>query len=66
VARNDLEPIRGPGPLPAIIGGVVAAVVLFWLVGVVVGTVIFFVRIAVIVGLIGGALWLWSKLSRDD
>ena len=55
----------GPGPLPAIVGGVVGAVVLFWLVGIVVGTVVFVVRIAVIVGLVVAAFWAWGKLSRD-
>ncbi len=60
MAKDD-----GPGPLPAVIGGVVAVVVLSWLVGVVIGTVVFFVRIAVLVALVGGGLWLWSKLSRD-
>ena len=53
------------GPVPAIVGGVVAAFVLFWLVGLVIGTVVFVVRIAAIGAVIGGLLWLWSKLSRD-
>jgi hypothetical protein len=57
---------RGPGPLPAVIGGVIAAVVLFWLVGIVVGTVVFVVRLAVIVGLVLGGLWVWGKLTPDD
>ena len=55
----------GPGPLPAVVGGVVAAVVLIWLVGIVAGTIVFFVRIAVFVALIAAGLWAWGKLSRD-
>ena len=54
---------RGPGPLPAIVGGVLAALVLFWLVGIVIGTVVFVVRIAVLVALVAGGLWVWGKLT---
>ncbi len=60
MAKDD-----GPGPLPAVLGGVVAVVVLLWLVNVVIGTVLFFVKIAVLVALVGGGLWLGSKLSPD-
>jgi hypothetical protein len=60
VATNE-----GPGPLPAVIGGVLAVIVLSWLVGIVIGTVVFVVRLVVLGALIGGGLWLWSKLSRD-
>ena len=56
---------RGPGPLPAIVGGVIAALVLFWLVGIVVGTVVFVVRILVLVALVAGGLWLWGKFTGD-
>jgi hypothetical protein len=56
----------GPGPLPAIVGGVVAALVLLWLVGLVIGTVVFIVRIAVLVGLIAGGLWIWNAVTGDD
>ena len=56
----------GPGPLPAIVGGVVAALVLFWLVGLVIGTVVFIVRIAVLVGLVAGGLWIWNAVTGDD
>jgi hypothetical protein len=56
---------RGPGPLPAVVGGVLAAIVLFWLVGIVVGTVVFFVRIAVLVALVVGGFWVWGKLTGD-
>lgn len=56
----------GPGPLPAIVGGIVLAVVLMWLVGIVVSTIAFFVRVAVFVALVAGAFWLWAKLSGDD
>lgn len=55
----------GPGPLPAIIGGVIAALVVIWLVGVIVATVTFLVRVTVFVALVVGGLWLWGKLSRD-
>jgi hypothetical protein len=54
----------GPGPLPAVIGGVVGALVLLWIVGIVIGTIVFFVRIVVFVALAAGALWVWGKLSR--
>jgi hypothetical protein len=57
---------QGPGPLPAVVGGVIAALVLFWLAGIVVGTVVFVVRLAVLVGLVLGGLWLWGKLTGDD
>jgi hypothetical protein len=56
----------GPGPLPALIGGVIAAFVLIWAVGFVISTITFVLRIAVIVGILGGALWLWSKFSSDE
>jgi hypothetical protein len=56
----------GPGPLPAIVGGVVAALVLFWLAGLVIGTVVFVVRIAVLVGLVAGGLWIWNAITGDD
>ena len=55
----------GPGPLPAIVGGVVAALVLFWLVDIVLGTIVFVVRLAVLVALVVGGLWLWGKLSDN-
>jgi hypothetical protein len=56
----------GPGPLPAIVGGVIAAFVLLWLVGVVISTITFFVKILVFIALVAGALWLWGKFSGDD
>jgi hypothetical protein len=55
----------GPGPLPAVVGGVVAAFVLVWLVGIVVGAIVFAVRLVVLAAVVVGALWLWGKLSRD-
>jgi hypothetical protein len=55
----------GPGPLPAVLAGVVAAVVLWWLAGIVIGTVVFAVKLVVFVGLVLGGLWLWGKLSND-
>jgi hypothetical protein len=55
----------GPGPLPAIVGGVIAAFVLLWLVGVVIGTVVFFVRVLVFLALAAGVLWIWGKLKRS-
>jgi hypothetical protein len=55
----------GPGPLPAVVGGVIAAFVLLWLVGVVIGTVVFFVRVLVFVALAAGVLWLWGKIKRS-
>jgi hypothetical protein len=56
----------GPGPLPAIVGGVVAALVLWWLAGLVIGTVVFLVRIAVLVALVAGGLWVWNAVTGDD
>jgi hypothetical protein len=55
----------GPGPLPALIGGVIGAFVLLWVVGVVVGTIVFFVRVVVFLALAIGVLWVWGKLSRS-
>lgn len=55
----------GPGPLPAIIGGVIGAFVLLWLVGIVVGTIVFFVRVVVFVALAVAVLWIWGKLKRS-
>ena len=56
----------GPGPLPAIVGGVVVALVLIWAVGIVVGTITFVLRLAVVVALVVGGLWLWGKLTPDE
>jgi hypothetical protein len=56
---------EGPGPLPAIVGGVVAALVLMWFVGIVIGTFVFFVRVLVFVVLVWGAFRIWAALSRD-
>lgn len=55
---------RGPGPLPAILGGVVAALVIVWLVGIVIGTFVFVVRLVVLVAMAVGGLWAWDKLTR--
>lgn len=55
----------GPGPLPAVVGGVLAALVLFWLVGIVIGTVVFVVRVAVLIALVAAGFWVWDKLSSD-
>ena len=55
----------GPGPLPAIVGGVLGAVVLVWLVGIVVGAIVFAVRILVLATIVVGGLWGWGKLTRD-
>ena len=55
----------GPGPLPAIIGGVIGAFVLLWVVGLVIGTIVFFVRVVVFVALAVGVLWIWGKLKRS-
>lgn len=60
MARGD-----GPGPLPAIVGGVIAVVVLVWLVGIVISTVVLVVRIAVIIGLVWLGFWVWSRFSHD-
>ena len=63
--RMALPDKSGPGPLPAIVGGVIAAFVLLWIVGIVVGTIVFFVRVLVFIALAVGVLWVWGKLSRD-
>lgn len=55
----------GPGPLPAIVGGVLAVLVLGWVVGLVIGTVVFVVRLAVLVALVWAGLRLWAVFSRD-
>ena len=54
----------GPGPLPAVVGGVVLAFLLIWLVGIVVSAFVFAVRLVVIVAVLIGALWLWGKIKR--
>jgi hypothetical protein len=53
------------GPVPAIVGGVVAALVLFWVVGLVISVVAGVIKIVVLGAVVGGALWLWSRFSRD-
>lgn len=63
--RMALPDKSGPGPLPALVGGVIAAFVLLWLVGIVIGTIVFFVRVVVVIALAAGVLWAWGKLSRD-
>jgi hypothetical protein len=55
----------GPGPLPAIIGGVVVALVLIWLVGIIASTFVLLVRLAFLVALVVAGFWVWSKVSRD-
>jgi hypothetical protein len=55
----------GPGPLPAIIGGVVVALVLIWLVGIVASTLVLLVRLAVLVAVVVAGFWVWSKVSGD-
>ena len=47
------------------IGGVLAVVVLSWVVGVVIGTVVMVVRIAVLVALVWAAFRLWAIFSRE-
>jgi hypothetical protein len=55
----------GAGPLPAIIGGVVVALVLIWLVGIIASTFVLLVRLAFLVALVVAGFWVWSKVSRD-
>jgi len=62
IERSDGD---GPEPLAAIVGGVVAALVLTWLVGIVIGTLTFVVRIAVLVALVVAGFWVWGKISGD-
>ena len=62
----DDERSRSGSPVLAIGGGIIVALVLWWIVGIVVGTVVFLVRLIVIGALIGGALWVWGKLSPDE
>jgi hypothetical protein len=62
----DEERSGSGSPVLAIGGGIIVALVLWWIVGIVVGTVVFLVRLVVIGALIGGALWVWGKLSPDD
>ena len=62
-----LEPSDGggPGPLPAIIGGVVVALVLIWIVGIIASTFLLLARLAVLVALVVAGFWVWGKVSRD-
>jgi len=55
----------GPGPLPAIIGGVVVALVLIWIVGIIASTFVLLVRLAVLVAVVVAGFWVWGKVSRD-
>lgn len=55
----------GPGLVATVAGGVIGAIVLFWLAGVVIGTIVFAVRIVVVIAVLAGALWLWGKVSRS-
>jgi hypothetical protein len=55
----------GPGPVAAIVLGVVAALALVWVVDLVVGTFLFVVRLIALVAVVVGVLWLWGRLSRD-
>jgi hypothetical protein len=57
---------RPGSPVLAIGGGLVLALVLWWVVGIVIGTIVFMVRLIVIGAVIAGALWLWGKFSRDE
>jgi hypothetical protein len=60
--RSDSD---GPGPLPAIIGGVVVALVLIWLVGIIISTVTLLARLAVLVAVVVAGFWVWGKVSGD-
>jgi hypothetical protein len=60
------ERSRSGSPILAVGGGIIAALVLWWIVGIVVGTVVFVIRLVVIGGLIVGALWLWGKFTKGD
>jgi hypothetical protein len=55
----------GPGPLPAIIGGVVVALVLIWLVGIIASTLALLARLAVLVAVVVAGFWVWGKVSGD-
>jgi hypothetical protein len=65
VANTPVRQSSGPGPLPAIIGGVVGVVVLFWLASIVIGTIVFAVKVATIIAVIAGAFWLYNKFTDD-
>jgi hypothetical protein len=55
----------GPGPLPAVVGGVVAALVLLWLVSAVIGTIVFVTKVILVAGVVIAGFWVWGKLRRD-
>ncbi|MGH9138755.1 MAG: hypothetical protein ACRD0G_17215 [Acidimicrobiales bacterium] len=55
---------RSSSPIPAVVGGLVAAVVLWWLAGIVIGTIVGLVRIAVLIALVAGGLWVWATISE--
>lgn len=65
MANTPVRRSSGPGPLPAIVGGVIGAVVLFWLVGIVIGTIVFAVKVATVIAVIAGAFWLYNKFTDD-
>ncbi len=49
----------------AVVGGVVAALVLIWLVGIIITTLTFLVRLAVLVAVVIAGFWVWNKLAGD-
>jgi hypothetical protein len=65
MALPDERRGAGPGPVVAVVGAVVAAVVLVWVVGVVVSTFLLFARLAVLLALVAAGFWVWGRFSRD-
>ena len=55
----------GPGPLPAIIGGVVVALVLLWFVSILASTLALLARLVALVALVVAGFWVWGKVSGD-
>jgi hypothetical protein len=64
MAVPDERQGAGPGPVVAIVGAVIAAVVLVWVVDVVIGTFLLFARLAVLLALVAAGFWVWGRFSR--
>lgn len=63
MANLPVKDDSGPGVLTMVVGGVIGAVVLFWLAGIVISTVVFALRVVIVLAVVAGAIWLWNKVK---
>lgn len=52
--------------LATIVGWVIVALIVYWLIGIVVGTIVFLVRFVVWIAIIGLLIAAYFKLKSDD